>query len=156
MRCPDCMKFVSMENNDPEVEYVAAELDGEDVRVQANVRAIRACADCGTELKDTYLEIEESFPICEFDGFDKLSADDQTRLIRLVEEEHGDIEVAVEENGGDTYESGGSRYKQNLITTTVNVAITLTWYRGKDEEVCLVKHADVEETAAASEYDECC
>lgn len=54
-RCPDCSKFVSLETT--------AEMNGEvsvaeDGQITADIRLIRNCADCSTELKDTNLDLE--------------------------------------------------------------------------------------------------
>lgn len=54
MRCPDCERFVSF---DTEVEP-ETDLEMFDDTVQVSVRRVLACADCGTELKETQLELE--------------------------------------------------------------------------------------------------
>jgi len=66
MRCPDCSKFVSFEQSDPEVEFdlqdqrtEPAETDpptDQDVEVTVQARLVLACAECGTELKEASLE----------------------------------------------------------------------------------------------------
>ncbi len=48
-RCPDCNKFVSLEEVEPEVNTL--EVDEEGI-IEADVRIVNACADCGTELKE--------------------------------------------------------------------------------------------------------
>lgn len=69
-RCPDCNKFVSNEETDPEVESVEIEdvsapselddvpndTDDADAEITASVRIVNACADCGTELAEAELE----------------------------------------------------------------------------------------------------
>ena len=56
MRCPDCNKFVSNEENEPEVESV----EYNEGSVTASVRIVNACADCGTELTEATFEMEAS------------------------------------------------------------------------------------------------
>lgn len=58
MRCPDCSKFVSQDLADPEVNSLEINGDG---TVTAEVRVFLACADCGTELKEATLYLEEDF-----------------------------------------------------------------------------------------------
>jgi len=55
MRCPDCNKFVSFDEQEPEVESIEINEDG---GVAASVRIVNACADCGTELKEATLDME--------------------------------------------------------------------------------------------------
>ena len=57
MRCPDCNKFVAFDENEPEVESLEVDEDG---NVIASVRIVNACADCGTELKEATLEMESN------------------------------------------------------------------------------------------------
>jgi hypothetical protein len=57
-RCPDCNKFVPYDTStEPEVED-AQIFDDE---VQVNVRVVLCCEECGTELKESYQEAQESF-----------------------------------------------------------------------------------------------
>jgi hypothetical protein len=53
MRCPDCNKFVSFDY--PEPEIMSEDISGDEYT--AEVRVVLACADCGTELKDTELTV---------------------------------------------------------------------------------------------------
>ena len=55
MRCPDCNKFVSFDEADPEVNTLGIDEDGQ---VNAEVRIVNTCADCGTELKEITFEME--------------------------------------------------------------------------------------------------
>jgi hypothetical protein len=57
MRCPDCNKFVSFDEADPEVNDLDVSDNGS---VTASVRIVNTCAECGTELKEAMLELEES------------------------------------------------------------------------------------------------
>ena len=54
MRCPDCQKFVSFEEQDPDVESV----DLNDGTVTADVRIVNACAECSTELTEASFSME--------------------------------------------------------------------------------------------------
>jgi hypothetical protein len=48
-RCPDCMKFVMLQQETPEVQDVSVDSDG---NVTVNVRVYLTCGDCGTEMKE--------------------------------------------------------------------------------------------------------
>ncbi len=58
MRCPDCNKFVSYDEPQAEISQVAVS----GTEIQADIRVVLNCQDCGTELKDnefnTQVEIE--------------------------------------------------------------------------------------------------
>lgn len=53
-RCPDCAKFVSLEQGEPEVN----ELTLDDGMITATVRIANCCAECGTEVTEADLEWE--------------------------------------------------------------------------------------------------
>lgn len=55
MRCPDCNKFVSFNEEDPEVQSIDIDETGQ---VTIEVRIVNACADCGQELKDVTFTLE--------------------------------------------------------------------------------------------------
>jgi hypothetical protein len=63
MRCPDCNKFVSYGEPDPEI--LSSEV--EDNQLTVDVRVILDCSECGTELKETTLTIEKD--LTEIDDF---------------------------------------------------------------------------------------
>lgn len=63
-RCPDCNKFVSLENQDPEVESLELDVqrnaDGPvGLFVSAEVKICRACQDCGTEIRTNTFTFEQ-------------------------------------------------------------------------------------------------
>lgn len=98
MRCPDCNKFVSLENGEPEEQSLEIEHhDGNIFVVNGEFRLARTCADCGAELK------EASF-LFEF----------ETELEGVMEEEREN--VSVEADGVEVNESGGGRYAKNLFS----------------------------------------
>ncbi|MCK9587757.1 MAG: hypothetical protein M0Q93_00155 [Terrimicrobiaceae bacterium] len=155
MRCPDCNKFTGLENQDPEINSFEASFSGTAVLITAEVRAVRACADCSTELKSIDLNLEESFEVCTFEGFNELPEPNQLELLNLVENEDDAVTVEVEEKGGESEDGGGGRYKKNIITTVIHGTITLTWERGKDQSVTLTKSIDLQGEEAAGAYEEC-
>lgn len=55
MRCDQCNKFVSFEEDDPEVEDLEVDEDGS---VTGTVRIVNTCAECGQELKEATLDID--------------------------------------------------------------------------------------------------
>ena len=158
MRCPDCGKFVSMDNADPEVSSLEAELDGESIKVCCSVRAVRTCADCSTELKSLDLELEETLEIAALSGYAELAEENRTVLQELLagEIEGGEIEVEVEEGGAETDESGGGRYKKNLLTTTVTADVTVTCTHPSGTNFTVEGQVELSEENPASAYEECC
>lgn len=145
-----------MENGDPEINSMDAEASGDSIHVSADIRAVRTCADCGTELKDYSHTIEDEYHISDFEGYSDLSEKDKQALCELLITEDESVSVEVEEEGGESEDGGGSRYQKNMITTTVHGTITVTWTRGEDDVVTLTKGIDLSDSAAASSYDECC
>ena len=66
MRCPDCNKFVGMDDsNEPEVEDVDVDDEG---CVTAEVRIANCCSECGTELKEAQFSLEGQVPLATFRG----------------------------------------------------------------------------------------
>ena len=61
MRCPDCNKFVSFEEAEPEVESLEAGTDG---TVTATVRIVNTCMECSQELTEATLDLE-SQDVCQ-------------------------------------------------------------------------------------------
>ena len=67
-RCSSCNKFVSMEMSDPEVDLNDIEIDYNDDgtgtgTISGTVRIVRACAECGDELRDATLELMHGFKL---------------------------------------------------------------------------------------------
>ena len=114
MRCPDCNKFVSFDEADPEVNTLEINEDGV---VTAEVRIVNNCAECGTELKEATLEMEHDH-----------SAE--------CEEHKGDgHELSVEESSSERDSRSGyfkkgvftpayGRYAKTLYSATVSYVIT--------------------------------
>lgn len=88
MRCPDCTKFVSMETGDPEVNNVEVDDSG---HVTAEVRIVRNCADCGTELKSADFTLEGDV--------DAEFADAHSGEGHTLEAEEGDSEATERSEG---------------------------------------------------------
>lgn len=63
MRCPDCGKFVSQEQADPELDLSVEHDEDGDAILTGNVTCDLNCADCGTTLKQATLDVEEIIPI---------------------------------------------------------------------------------------------
>lgn len=111
MRCPDCSKFVGLEEGEPEVDDLDVGADGV---VTASVRIVRTCAECGTELKEATFDLE-SQPLEE----DVLKAHEG--------EGH---ELTAEETGSEmTSRSDGkpgtpSRYRKSFYGAKVEYKIT--------------------------------
>lgn len=70
-RCPDCNKFVGVDENDPEFEDYPT-IEGLDpkaeilvnghpayaVAITGSVKIVNACSECGTELKEAQFDID--------------------------------------------------------------------------------------------------
>lgn len=54
MRCPDCNKFVSYEMGEPDLQ----DCHLEDNQVFAEVRLVKQCVECSTELEEVTFSIE--------------------------------------------------------------------------------------------------
>lgn len=63
MRCPDCCKFVGLENGEPEMGDFEINVEGEpesfSVTISGSATLGRNCADCGTTLKSGDFEFDE-------------------------------------------------------------------------------------------------
>lgn len=127
MRCPDCNKFVGLETQDPEVN----DLDIDDAgSISGNVRVYRQCADCSTELKETTFDIDASVE----DLPNKCGDDDYHNL-------------TIEETSCDLTESGGGRYKKNMIGFSLS-------YHVKCEDCSYSVTGIIEDATSASSFDE--
>lgn len=103
MRCPDCQKFVGLEFQEPEVQS----LEVSDTSVTANIRIVRNCADCGNELKEATLEMEQDL---EQEALDHLATP-------------GEHELSVDEDSTEGLEEGGGRYKKSYFGATVQFTV---------------------------------
>lgn len=146
MRCPDCNKFVSMENGEPEVNGVNCTYNNGGFDVTCEVHHTRNCADCGTELKAVEGVAEGRVELAELEGWDKLTPEAQLEIKTKLEA--GEIEPETEDTGSEADESGGGRYAKNLITCTVHFRLTL----GDG----LTHEGTAEMENAASYYEESC
>lgn len=154
MRCPDCNKFTSLDNGDPEVESIEASVD-ENVTITAQVRGTRNCADCGTTLKELSMEMQETVPVADFE-IKPVPATPELKAQILTKAQTDDsIEWGVEEDGGEVDESGGGRYKKNKITTTINYTITGT-VELDEADYQLTHEGTLSSENAAGEFEECC
>jgi hypothetical protein len=145
-RCPDCSKMVSLEFQDPEIdgdidgEVTPPEKDAEDqtkytFSASCTVHLVRACADCGTEMKtaDLELSVEEG----EFE-YDKTKHTSKECDGTFTFEQDGDC---------DQVEEGGGRYAKSYFGATVRVLINCGCGEG-------VHSFEMTDKVAASEMDE--
>lgn len=143
MRCPDCNKFVSQELQDPEVNNIEINEDG---NVTAEVRICAACADCGTELKEATLDLEKDFG-------------DELKEHLGGSPSH---ELSIEEDGVSSIDDykrtdrhgkpiKNSRYMTHLYGATVSFKVTCSCQaEGAEPIFC----GDVEDTIEAGGMDE--
>lgn len=132
MRCPDCSKFVGLETEVPESE-VDLEIDfaedGASLSLTGTVRVVRNCAECSQELKGADFDIELSDV--------KVTGEPVPADMR----EHVTASAEVSET-----ESGGGRYKKNLIGFSGTATVML------GERV--LAEVTVEDSMAASYFEE--
>jgi len=139
IRCPDCNKFASLDTQEPEVEGLEIEdnADGH-ATVMATVRMVRACADCGTELKETSFDVE-----AEVTGIPEAHAG-------LNRPEDGDDghELEVEDVSIEATATGGGRYAKNMIGFALEFKVTCPKCEGFEVT------GQVEDSLQASAWDE--
>ena len=57
-RCPDCNKFVGLEQGDPEVTVNSDMLTSLEDLIEGDVRLVLNCADCGSEMAEATVQFE--------------------------------------------------------------------------------------------------
>jgi hypothetical protein len=63
-RCPDCNKFVALQEEDPEVQSLEVDEEG---TVTAEVRIVNVCANCNTELTEYTFSVDDQIGLPEPD-----------------------------------------------------------------------------------------
>lgn len=156
MRCPQCEKFVSMENSDPEIGTIETSVQGTKITVNvSDVRMIRACADCSSELKDVNTEGETSLELSEFEGWKELTEEQRDKIIALLMTEG--LTVGAEEGGTNVEEGGGGRYKKNMISLTIHFDLWISYEcPSAPPSIDLKYSGDILIEHAAGEFEECC
>lgn len=144
MRCPNCNKFVPLELQEPEVDCLevtyneAADAQSEPTfTITGNVRIVRTCEECGQEMKEATLEIEQEVDLGEnvdFKMTDKLRADPAP-----LENVHVEEEV-------ESLEEGGGRYAKSYFGASIHFTVYL--------DKVAVAAVDWSDKIAASEMDE--
>lgn len=135
MRCPDCMRFASMET---EVEESSIELEiGSISDTGASIDSItgivhvsRMCCECGLELKSYDFDLD----LC----------DVTIEGAPVTEEEWTNITATAELSAE---ELGGGRYAKNMIGFCGTVTVNLN-----DRVLAIVK---VQDHVSASSFEEC-
>jgi hypothetical protein len=145
-RCPDCNKFVSYDDGDVDVQ--SEDVESDEVRVE--VRIVKTCAECGTELKEATLELHGPFEHdCEAPTHDgePVDADEMEEAEALVafiswllghEDPNDDAEHAretwldgheltVESNlENDSWCKGKGRYTQTFYGVSGEIEVSCT------------------------------
>lgn len=111
-RCESCAKFVGLELQDPEVDSLDIDAEG---GITAQVRIVRNCADCGTEMKEATFDLELEVP-------EDIVADHKG-------EGH---ELEVEEDGIEMIEEGGGRYKKSYYGAEVKCTVSCSCQKEGD------------------------
>jgi hypothetical protein len=141
---------VGLETQDPEESDSRVEYSGGSFQVAVDFRSVRNCAECSSEMKDFEGSAEGEFPLEDLDGWTDLSEEQRKELTKALED--GSIEPSLEVECGSTDESGGSRYRKNILTTTFPITISVEY--GHPSPKTLTISGDVQAEAAASEYNE--
>ena len=108
-RCEQCSKWVSLETGEPQEDSIEVSDNG---TVAVEVTISRNCAECGTEMKTCNYTVEE-----DLDG-DWVAAHTPSE----EDPDHGDWEVST--SNMELTESGGGRYKKNMIGFTCTATAT--------------------------------
>jgi hypothetical protein len=154
-RCPDCNKFVSLEEADPELQDDGEIVDDGDGAwtVAVDVRLVRTCAECATEMKEYNETVEISGDhTCKYDEDTlppEISKDDERYEILGIDAE----------NTSDVQRTSTNR-KTGKVTPIKNPRYMKTFY-GADVTAnvqCLWCKQDMSETqgfkAQASSFDD--
>lgn len=154
MRCPNCNKFVSLETQDPccdeiDIEFSKTAADDGTFTVTASGTTDRNCADCGDLMKQVSWDMEAEIELSDVKGFDELEDEAKKTLVEAIE--LGTAEHKVEEQGTSAEESGGGRYKKNIITSTVEYFVEINY-----GELKLTQAGNMSVENAASEFEEQC
>lgn len=149
MRCPDCSKFVGMENGDPEINSLEAEFSLGSFTITLDARHTRNCADCGTELKSIDINEEANLDPEDIPAFNELPEEKRKAFLEALESK--EVEAEIEEDGSEADEAGGGRYKANQITVRVNYTLTM------EHDGTKISHTGtIESVNTAGSYEECC
>lgn len=118
-RCPDCTKFVSLDQGDPEVNSIEIDDSG---HITANVRAVLNCSECSTEMKD-------------YDFTTELDPDEIVEHVQMHQDAGEEFELSIEEGSSeaeDRYENKdrhgkpitNPRYQRHYLGYSLDVKVT--------------------------------
>lgn len=108
MRCGSCNKFVSFDSNtEPETEDFKVDDDG---NVTGTVRIVNTCADCGEELKEASLDVEEE-PLPDVKS-------------HLDEEKEHELELEVDSSERTERSEGKGRGTRTFYGASVSYTVT--------------------------------
>ncbi len=136
-RCPDCNKFVELEQAELEVE---ADVDEErekgkseaTITVTGRVNLVLNCADCGIALKEANLDL----------GMKKMP------FVHEKPDCAGVLDVEVKGETTDRFEGSG-RYAKHFYGADISANVTCSDCGVEIEETCMVEEQ-------ASSFKECC
>jgi hypothetical protein len=138
MRCPDCNKFVGLETGEPEADLsVEAAEDNKSAQITGTVRLVRCCAECGGEMKETTFDVDEQVD---------LSGEQ-------IDERAEVVAAEIEVTNIESTESGGGRYKKNMIGYNLTYTVSVPWKLGKEEGAAEIE-GNLADAAQASAFDE--
>jgi hypothetical protein len=134
MRCPDCNKFTGLENGEPEIS--TEDLNSGSVNLE--IRLTRNCADCSTELKEYTFSIDNEHE----KELNAHLADKHEGVTDL----DASFELVMDDFSAD--ESGGGRYKKNMISIAGGYTVKCTLCNAE------VVKQEVKDEAPAGAFDE--
>lgn len=135
MRCDCTNTFVSLETGDPEEQ--SAELN--DGTISIEVRLTRNCSECGSEKKEYTFSMEQEI---------QESIDAHNAKFHPDAEQKSDLTLDMDY---DTDESGGGRYKKNMISVNANYNVTCDDCTGDD---AVVASGTITDSCAAGDFEE--
>ena len=128
MRCPNCKRFTSLETMEPEVDDIQVD----DGIITASVRIVCVCQDCGDEMKEATLEIEDEIPT------------------EITEDHNGDNHTLTVEAGDvEQIEEGGGRYAKSYFGAKITYRVLCSCSPDSP-----IYESEMEDSIAASDMEE--
>jgi hypothetical protein len=113
MRCGSCSKFVSFDTDqEPETDDLSVDEEG---HVIGSVRIVNCCAECGDELKEASIDVEDA----------GVPEDLKTHLEKeLPDEGSHDLELEVTSSERTERSEGQGRGRRTFYGAAINFSVT--------------------------------
>ena len=139
--CPGCNKLASLETQEPELENSG--LSGGTITAEFHV--VRQSACCGEDMKEYTFELEQ-------DVTDQLEAHlkskEHLKANEGQEDSVDDVDWELEITDEENTESGGNRYRKNMLGVTANFTVKCLTCSGE------AASGGLSDAVAASDFEE--